>query len=360
METNPLHPTVIPLLCPVTQHDWGTPGATSFSARLYTMNNHTYLSPSQPYSEFIVSSHPPHDALIATSPDETLRTHIQSQVIEVDPSIVQFYSQLHEDGVPFIIKIVSSVTPTGVRVHPDDAALSRSSIMSETTFDRPFSKPKMLVSLQKTHILVGFHSAKKIVAQLSRVPEFADVIGRARVDQFVHIVKSEIPTEQHVKNIVSTLLSKSSDTVSNCLTQAVNRLAKMPEDVVTDDDRLLIALANIFPDDPMCFGAYLFQRLEMNPGDAVFIPPTQPYCVLNGVFVEASSKSDAIFYAGLTAKDEIRSSQFLQTVSFDDSVSEVCIHIFDHYHNLSIYIYIYQHLFHHSKHNFLIDYDILI
>lgn len=322
MDTNPLHPTVIPLLCPVTQHDWGTPGSASFSARLYTLNNHTYLSPTQPYSEFVISSHAPHDALIATSPDETLRTHIQSQVIEVDPSIVDFYSALHDDGIPYTVRVVSAITPAALRVHPDAAALARQPA-SAALFARPTPRPVMLLALRKTHVLVGFRPAAAIAECLSRVPEFADAVGRPRVDAFVHVVKSKSPSEQTVKNVFSALLNQSGAAVADCVKRAVTRLAQMSHDAVSDDDRLFIALANLFPDDPMCFAAYLCQRIDMDEGHAIFIPPTQPYCVLNGVFIEAASKSDAVFCAGLAPKDELQTTYFLQTVSFDDSVSEV-------------------------------------
>lgn len=331
MDINPLYPTVIPLTCPVTHYEWGAPGLTSLAARLYSMNSRACLSATKPYAEFVVSSHEPHTAVISTSPPASLRDYIGSQVIEVDPSIVQFYSRLYEDGAPFILKVISAATPTGVRVHPDDSAVTPS--FEKSSFARLGSKSIMVFALGTTHVLVGFHPATKIVAQLTRVPEFADAIGRSHTDQFVHIVKSSKPTASHVHHIVATLLAQNPTTIAYCIRSAVSRLAKMPVEVVTDDDRMLIALANIFPDDPMCFVAYLLDRLQLNPGDAIFIPPTKPYCILNGDFVEVSEKTDSVYFAGLTATDRMRAGQFLQTVSFTNFSTEVCIK--QHLHGFS-------------------------
>lgn len=330
MEKNPLYPTIIPLCCPVTHDEWGAPGSISFAGRLYMMNNRTYLSPTKPYSEFIISSYDPHDALIATAPPVTLRDHVQTQVIEVDPSIVQFFAHLHKDGIPYVVKAVSAKIPLGIRVHPDETGSKRVSVLGDVNIVRPLPKSLMIFAESTTHVLSGFHSAAKIVAQLLRVPEFADAIGREHTDQFVHVVKSATPTAKHVRHIVATLLAQNPDTIAHCLRSAVDRLAQMPSDAVTDDDRLLIALANIFPNDPMCFVAYLFPRHTLNTGDALFIPSTEPYCILNGNFIEISTKSDAVFFAGLTTAEQVQAGQFLQTVSFNDSTSEVRLSISPH------------------------------
>lgn len=323
MDSNLLNPTIIPIRCASTHYSWGTPGHTSFPARLHSLNLRTSISSSKPFSEFVLSSHPPHDALLATNPPSTLRDHIQAQVIEVDPANEQTYSKLHEHGIPYILKVVSATKPNGLRVHPDVAGAAHPVVSENEKFLRPFAKPVILVALTTVDLMIGFHTAPKIVSQLSRVPEFADAVGRSHIDRFVHVVKTAEALAEDVRHILLQLLSQDAGYIGQCLERALRRFEKMPSDVVSDDDRLLITLANAFPQDPMCFSAYFLQRFEMQPGDYVFIQPTETYCVLHGDYIDTSTKSDAVFYAGLTASDEVRTWDFLQTVSCDDSTVEV-------------------------------------
>lgn len=338
MESDPLRPTLISLRCPCTHHQWGAPAASSLAARLYALNNRTLISSTKPYSEFILSSHDPNEAVLQTDPPISLSDHIQAQVIEVDPAIVQSYARLHQHGCPFVLKVVSVKTPDGIRVHPDENSARLPFITDSDLFKRPSAKSVMIVALSTVHLLVGFQTASQIVAQLSRVPEFADAIGRSHTDRFVHVVKSAVPTAEDVHHIVATLLAQKPDFVAESLQRAVDRFVKMPPEAVSDDDRLLIALAKKFPDDPMCFSAYLLQRFQIQPGQTIFIQPTETYCVLNGDFADVSSHSDVVFHAGLTAREQVRSDDFLQTVACQESTVEVryCSSISPYHENVHL------------------------
>lgn len=323
-DINPLHPAIIPLQCPITQRPWGTVGATSLVARFHARNSATFINASATYSEFVVSSYPPYTAKLADKPDATLSEHIRTQIIEVDPNFVQFYSLLHEDGVPYTIKAVSATLPTGLVVHPDDIAARQAYVVQHPTFSRPMEKPITILALSRLSLLAGLNTASQIVAQLTRVPEFADAVGRPATDHFVHIVKSEIPTPAHTRAVISALFNQQPQVIKDSLKRAVTRLSSMPDAVVSQDDRLLIRLANTFPDDPSCFAAYFLRFIDLPPGRAVYISPCLPYCVLEGDFVEASSKSDAAFYGGLVDSSiDTDVAAFLKTMSFKNTFVEV-------------------------------------
>lgn len=324
-DDNPLHPTIFPLHCPITHRPWGTTGATSLVARLHALNKTTFINASMPYSELIISSHSPYAATLSNHPHITLNEHIRTQVIEVDPNFVQFYSALHEDGVPYTLKAVSATLPVGLLVHPDETIARQPFIIENESFARPTAKPILIVALSRLSLLAGLNPATQIVAQLTRVPEFADAVGRPATDQFVHFVKSEIPTREHTRTLITALYAQERHVISDCLRRAVKRLSAMPDSVVSQDDRLLIHLANIFPDDPSCFAVYFLRYIDLPLGRAAYISPTVPYCVLDGDFVEASSKSDAVFCGGLAVDSEssVDVTGFLTTTSFKDTFVEV-------------------------------------
>lgn len=323
MESNPLHPLVVPLFGACTHHEWGAKGIESEAARLYVRNRFSAIDRDKPYSEFVISTHPAHPgALVATTPSVSLRDHIHSLVIEVEPTLVDFYSRLHSHGIPYILKVVSVSMPQSVHVHPDDASVKRRTADEESTQVDRIGKAVMIVALGNVDLLFGFQSASDIVGELSRVPEFADAVGRPQTDHFVHVVKTAAVTPSDIRAVVTSLLDRKREFVQKCLRATVERFSKMPNETLTDSDRQLILLQKLYPDDAMCFAVYLLNRVKLEPGNAIFIHPQEPSTVLSGDFIEASTCSEFSFSAGFTRGD-VQVKAFLDSLSYDDSPVEV-------------------------------------
>lgn len=325
MENNPLHPLIVPLHGTSTHHHWGVSGPESLAARLHSLNKAIAISTTKPCSEFLISSSDAAPAILVTTPTVTLRDHVQAQVIEVDAAIVPFYSRLHEQGLPYSLRIISVASPTGLCVHPspENASLSSASPRVTESSDR---RPIMLVALRPSRLLLTFRSAKAVVADLLRVPEFADAVGRPNTDHFVHVVKTATPRHSHLQHVVTCLANAAESVVTDCLARAATRLARMPTEAVTDADRDFLALQSAFPNDPMCFAVYLLNRVEMTSGQAVFIAPGEPYCIFEGDFVLASTTSDTVFFGGLVPRNDTR-SLFLESLSYSDTPVSVSLSI---------------------------------
>lgn len=328
MDASPFYPKLIPLTAAVTHQPWGVPGKTSLVAHLKSLNNFSPIHPDQPYSEFVVGSRAPNtETTLAISPSVTLSDHIRNQVIEVDPAMLDFYSKLHHDGIPYLLKIVSVVYPQPLRVHPDTPSAEMLAQHFPNLYKDTVAKPIMAVAISEVDVLLGFQSAVEIVSELSRVPEFADAVGRPETDHFVHIVKTGTVAPDDTKKIISSLLSRTQDFIRKCLANATARLSKMPEEYVTDSDRELIALHARFPDDPMCFAVYFLNRVLLEPANAIFIHPQEPYTFLSGDFIEATTDSETVINAGLCTEEK-QTDHFLRVLSFDDSAIEVSTPLF--------------------------------
>lgn len=320
MDPNPLHSKVIPLYVSSAHHHWGRSVESSLAARLKSLNKLSALSPDNPPSQLILSTTAPNEAILATTPSVTLFDYIQSQVIEVHPDIVDFYAALHRDGLPYQLSIISVAHPQPLRVNPSYDISKR--LAEQLSFSSPLAKTVMLVSLSDSQVLFGFQAASEIVSELSRVPEFADAVGRPETDRFVHTVKTSTATPNDVKVIMSSLMLRDAQVIANCLLSASKRLQKMPPEAVTENDKLLITLQEVYPNDPACFAVYFLNSIYMKPGQAVFIQPQEPYSILNGELIEVTNNSDAIVYGGLS-KSSAQTEVFLKSLSFDDSPVEV-------------------------------------
>ncbi|KAI0561133.1 Mannose-6-phosphate isomerase [Gracilaria domingensis] len=319
MALNPLRSEVVPLHGAVTSYKWGKQGRTSLAAFLNAHNKLTPTDPDKPYSEFILSSQVPHQTTIASTPSLSLLDFIQSQVIEVDPTAVRFYQRLHNQGVPYILKIVSVAYPQPLRVHPD--AETSETLAEELGFENPNERPAMLVALSQVDLLFGFQSAANIVSELLRVPEFTEAVGRSQAEDFVRRVKSKVASPNLIKRLIMGMLGRAVEII-DCLAQATARLRKMPKDAVTENDVCFMSLQELYPVDPMCFAVYFLNRVKMSEGNAIFIHENEPYCVLNGDFIEASTSSDATVVGGLT-DEETHPNIFAHCLSYDDSPVEV-------------------------------------
>lgn len=325
MESNPLHPLVIPLYGSTTHFPWGTPGQQSLAAHVGSLNRFGAIDPEKPYSEFVITTHSQHsEAVLASTPSVSLREHIHNQVIEVDSSVVDFYSKLHAKGIPYSLKIACVSTPQSLHAHPSDATVKAFASQEPSSGMDTTSKSVMLVALSKVDMLFGFQAASDIVNELSRVPEFAAAVGRTETDQFVHIVKSAKVKHSHIRVIFTNLFSRTREFMQKCLCATIERMERMPEDALTEKDMQLVELHKLYPDDPACFSVYFLNHIHLEPGNAVFVHPQEPYSILKGQYIEASSCSESSVDGGLT-NEEVRIPQFLESLSYDDSAVEVSV-----------------------------------
>ena len=323
MESNPLHPLVIPLYGSTTHFSWGTPGQHSLAAHVGSLNRFGAIDPEKPYSEFVITTHSHHsEAVLASAPSVPLREHIHNQVIEVESSMVDFYSKLHAKGIPYSLKIACVSTPQSLHAHPSNATIKAFASQEPSSGMGSTSKSVMLVALSKVDMLFGFQAASDIVNELSRVPEFAAAVGRTETDQFVHIVKSAKVKHSHIRVIFTNLFSRTREFMQKCLCATIERLERMPEDALTEKDIQLVELHKLYPDDPACFSVYFLNHVHLEPGNAVFVHPQELYSILKGQYIEASSCSESSVDGGLT-NEEVRIPQFLESLSYDDSAVEV-------------------------------------
>lgn len=236
--------------------------------------------------------------------------------------MVEFYSRLHSHGIPYILKIVSVDAPQPLRVNPLEKMLKRLADEQPPLCTDQVAKALMIIALTKVDMLLGFQSAGDIVGQLSRVPEFADAVGRPETDHFVHVVKTGAVKPADVKVICTHLLGRKREFISKCLKATTERFLKMPEDAVTENDRQLLALHKLHPDDPVCFAVYFLNHVVLEPENAVFVHPQKPHTVLSGEFVEASTSSESSILAGLSDQP-VHVQTFLDCLSFGGSSVQV-------------------------------------
>ncbi len=314
---------LLPLTPCVQRANWGVPARRSLAARFYAHNTDAGISHTDVCSAIAIGTHSSAETVLADD-SRTLLDYIRNEVIEVDSNKVEHYTRLHRHGLPFVLRLISVESPQPIHVHPDGVEAARLHESDSVRWPDSLGRAEMVVALTDVHALFGFRGADAIVAELARVPEFADAAGRAATDAFVRVVKSGRGAgPDALRELFLSFMNARPEHVRKCLENVIDRFGRMPKAALSDDDDLLLRLHERFAGDLMCFCVYFFNHVTLQPGEAVFIHPKEPHCYLKGDLIEVSSSSANIARAGLCAEDEVDREQFLNLLNFDDSPVEV-------------------------------------
>jgi len=325
-------------LVPCVQQDaWGMTTPRSLASRLASQNSGVEVMRGAVCSAIAVGTHPSSHTMLKPSSSAftnaaSLLDYIRSEVIEVDSSKVEHYARLHRHGLPFILRVISVNSSQGIHVHPDGLESVRLHEKNPDVFPDTVGRAEMAVALTPVDALFGFRAMSKIVAELARVPEFADAVGRPATDAFVRSVKSTAAggtvSADALKLLFHSFMNTRPEYTKECLDAAVDRFNRMPLGSLSADDDLFLKMAKKFPNDPMCFSVYFFNRVRLNPGEAVFIHPKEPHSYLSGDLAEVSSSSSNTAWAGLSSSKNttLDKEEFLNLLNYDDSPVEVRIH----------------------------------
>ena len=77
-------------------------------------------------------------------------------------------------------------------------------------------------------------------------------------------------------------------------------------------------LAEQYPGDPGVLAPFLLNVIELEPGEALFLPAGELHCYLRGMAIEAMANSDNVMRGGLTLK-HVDVPELLRTLSFRDT-----------------------------------------
>ncbi|NOV97550.1 mannose-6-phosphate isomerase, class I [Isoptericola halotolerans] len=294
-----------PLENPLRRYDWGSP--TRIPALLG--------SPADggPVAELWLGAHPsapsradgvPLHELVRSAPEAMLGRRV---------------SDLFGPRLPFLLKVLAADRALSLQVHPRPH-LARAGFNRENRLgvapgspDRSFHddqhKPEMVVALTEFEGLAGFRTARTVLELLAGLdgPLIQRVRGALEADRsprgiraaFTHLLAAR-GTDRCAEEVAATV-----DAVRD-------RLASSPS---ARADATVLALAAQHPGDPGALASLLLNRVTLDPGEGLFLPPGEVHAYLSGLAVEVMASSDNVLRAGLTTK-RVDSDALLECASF--------------------------------------------
>ena len=267
----------------------------------------------RPFAEYWLGAHP-------LSPS-TLDGHRLDELIREHPACLGAGpQQAFGDQLSFLVKILSARHALSVQAHPSrvqaEEGFARENAAGialdapERTYRDAWPKPEILIAIDEFHTLSGFRDplvTAELFDRLGVAGELLSVIGPLTAR------KGPAALAEVFLDVLS--LSGERARVSELVCAAAMEHQDEPGQL-GQFARTVLELDEVFPSDPGILAALLLNRVELQPGEAVFVPAGYMHAHLRGTGVEVMGNSDNVIRGGLTNK-HVDVSELLTVVDFD-------------------------------------------
>lgn len=223
--------------------------------------------------------------------------------------------------LPYLLKLLAVGAPLSVQAHPG-AEQARSGHHREQaagvpaedrarTYRDPYGKPELLIAVEDGFDgMSGFRPPAETLDLLelvaSQTEEESQGVG---LRHWQHLLGDAPDATSAIRDAVSWLLSGDPRVAS--VVQALSSADLRPR----PEHDLVALLARHHPGDPGIALALMLNRVRLDAGEALWIPPGQVHCYLSGVGVELMGPSDTVLRGGLTDK-HVDVAELLQVLVF--------------------------------------------
>jgi mannose-6-phosphate isomerase len=206
----------------------------------------------------------------------------------------------HWGDIPFLFKVLSVRTALSIQAHPDRALARALHARRPDLYKDGNHKPELALAITPFEALCRFRPVDQITSFLQTVPELRGVVGDTAASAFNALPPSESAKEEALKTLFSSLMTASPESIASHLLQLIDRLKT--HGTSNDADALALRLYEQYPGDVGVFCSYLLNRVELHPGEAIYLGPNEPHAYIRGDCFECMATSDNVVRAGLTPK----------------------------------------------------------
>ena len=223
--------------------------------------------------------------------------------------------------VPFLLKLLAAETPLSLQAHPSEEQAQAGFALAEASgpplgdprrsYVDPHHKPELICAVGEFSALCGFrHPAQSVEVLAPLVAEIPAL--RALVDEL------RLGADG-LRTFVAGLFALP-DAVPVAVSFA-DACRKAQSEAPSADCELAVSLADQYPGDIGIVLALLLNRLELAPGEAIFLPAGVLHAYLHGLGVEVMAASDNVLRGGLTPK-HVDVPELLRVVRFEATPAE--------------------------------------
>lgn len=280
----------------VKHYDWG--GYEFIPALLQVTN-----TASQPFAEYWLGVHPQANTQLVTDNGQPV---LLSQVISDNPdATIGNMVNTSFGTVPFLLKLLDVKDMLSIQVHPSKAAAAvafeweNENGIPLTAPDRNYKdrnhKPELMVAMSDFWLLHGFKPEAALKTVLTETAELNFLLPYFEREGYVGLYEyvmsmSQVDVNENLQPLADRILPLYEQ----------HKLNRSQEDFWAA--RAMKTFKSDAGIDRGIFSVYLFNVVNMKPGEAIFQDAGVPHAYLEGQNVEIMASSDNVLRGGLTTK----------------------------------------------------------
>ncbi len=291
---------------PIQEYAWGS--KTEIQSLLGEPN-----SIGKPMAELWMGAHPKAPSQIQID----AKWHSLNEVIRKDPESIlgKKIARKFSNQLPFLFKILAAGKPLSVQVHPNieqaQKGFARENDLGippdapNRNYKDTNHKPEILCALTPFQGLKGFRKIDEIL-------QLIDQLSLTVLSEELDLLKKG-PDSNGLKRFFSALMNM--DKVRQ--TEVAEKAIRSAENLANEDKAFqwIIKLNKEYPGDIGILSPIILNLVQLEPGEAIYLPAGELHAYLDGLGIELMANSDNVLRGGLTPK-HIDVPELLDVVNF--------------------------------------------
>ncbi len=294
---------------PIQEYAWGS--TTEIQSLLGLPN-----SIGKPMAELWMGAHPKAPSQVKIDS----KWHSLDEVIRKDPESIlgDKNAKKFSNQLPFLFKILAAGKPLSVQVHPTIEQAQKGFARENDQgipLDAPNRnykdsnhKPEILCALTPFQGLKGFRKIEDILQLLDKLS--LTILSKER-----DLLRNE-PDGNGLKQFFSTLMGMDKERQTEIAEEAIRSAEKL-----TNEDKAfqwITELNKEYPGDIGILSPVILNLVQLEPGEAIYLPAGELHAYLDGLGIELMANSDNVLRGGLTPK-HIDVPELLNVVNFESN-----------------------------------------
>ena len=283
----------------IQHYEWGSRGKNAYIPRLLDID----ITKDIPYAELWIGSHPrlPSTVLVAgeiVSLLDLINRHPEEML--GSQSLQRFGSRL-----PFMLKVLSAERSLSIQAHPNKQQATILHKNNPIHYPDDNYKPEIAIAIDHLHALIGFKPWDELVQTLYDIPQLGLYAGQGLAQALIDLHSfDDLSKKITLKAFFQGMMERSIQEdgfLGECLEQIHEKILKTKQP--SAHAILFCKLREQYPKpDIGLLSMFLYNLLELQPGEAIFLDAGMPHSYIEGNLIECMANSDNVVRAGLTPK----------------------------------------------------------
>ena len=258
-----------------------------------------------PEAELWLGAHPGDSAMLVDSAGQTSLL----DVIAADPNgeLGPAVRDRFGDALPFLVKVLAADEPLSLQAHPSAqqavegyARENRRGVpvnSPERNYRDRSHKPELLVALGEFEALAGFRPAARSV-------ELMRALAVPELEPYIALLAGQ-PDAAGLRALFTTWITAPQpdvDVLIGAVLEGAVAYVRSGKREFAAEARTVLELGERYPGDAGVLAALLLNRINLQPGEGIFLPAGNLHSYLHGMGMEVMANSDNVLRGGLTPK----------------------------------------------------------